>query len=146
MTTRPLVIDTRRMLPLRRRIVRLSNMSLKRLLDALGAELESQTRRRLSDEKTDPEGRPWAEWSPDYAARRPKKGGILDLDGDLIDSIAFETTTDAVTIGSNLVYALVHQEGDEDRNIPQRAYLGVDDDNLDDLGDLVMAFIVKEAA
>ena len=139
-----LVIDLRQLLPLRRRLMMLSDLRLQRLFDILGSELESQTRRRLSSEKTDPDGARWVEWSDAYEAVRPKKGGLLDLDGGLVDSIAFETSSDAITVGSNLVYALVHQEGDEEMGIPARPYLGVSDDNLEDLGQLVVDFIAQE--
>lgn len=141
-----LIIDLAGLLPAKRALDRLSRLDTQRLLEILGSEAESQTRRRLSEEKTDPTGRPWDKWSDDYGARRPAKGGILDLDGGLIDSIAFEVENDAITVGSNLVYALVHQEGWEEKNIPARPYLGVSADNLEDLGDLVIAFIAKAAA
>ena len=139
-----LVIDLRQLLPLRRRLMMLSDLRLQRLFDILGSELESQTRRRLSSEKTDPDGARWVEWSDAYEAVRPKKGGLRDLDGGRVDSIAFETSSDAITVGSNLVYALVHQEGDEEMGIPARPYLGVSDDNLEDLGQLVVDFIAQE--
>lgn len=139
-----LIIDLRQLLPLRRRLTLLSNLRLQRLFDVLGGELDNQTRRRISSEKTDPDGEPWIEWSEAYAAVRPQKGGLLDLDGGLVDSIAYETSSDAITVGSNLVYALVHQEGWEKKNIPARPYLGVSDENLADLGQLVIDFIAQE--
>ena len=139
-----LIIDLRQLLPLRRRLMLLSNLRLQRLFDVLGGELENQTRRRISTEKTDPDGEPWDEWSEAYAAVRPQKGGLLDLDGGLVDSIAYETSSDAITVGSNLVYALVHQDGWKKKNIPARPYLGVSDENLADLGQLVIDFIAQE--
>lgn len=139
-----LVIDLRQLLPLRRRLMMLSQLRLQRLFDILGSEMESQTRRRLSSEKTDPDGERWHEWSEAYTAVRPRKGGLLDLDGGLVDSIAYETSSDAITVGSSLIYALVHQDGDEEMGIPARPYLGVSDDNLDDLGQLVIDFIAQE--
>lgn len=139
-----LIIDLRQLLPLRRRLMLLSHLRLQRLFDVLGGELENQTRRRISTEKTDPDGEKWIEWSEAYAAVRPQKGGLLDLDGGLVDSIAYETSSDAVTVGSNLVYALVHQEGWDKKNIPARPYLGVSDENLADLGQLVIDFIAQE--
>lgn len=140
-----LIIDLRQLLPLRRRLMLLSDLRLERLFDILGSEIEGQTRRRLTSEKTDPAGESWHEWTEAYAAVRPKRGGLLDLDGGLVDSIAYETSSDAITVGSNLVYALVHQDGDEDLGIPARPYLGVSDENLADLGQLVIDFIAREA-
>lgn len=141
-----LIVDLAGLLPAKRALDRLSRLDTRRLLEILGSEAESQTRRRLSDEKTDPTGQPWDDWSDAYADRRPPKGGILDLDGSLIDSIAFEVEGDAFIIGSNLVYALVHQKGWEEMNIPARPYLGVSDENLEDLGELVIDFIERSAA
>lgn len=141
-----LIIDLAGLLPAKRALDRLSRLDTQRLLEILGSEAESQTRRRLSEEKTDPDGQPWKPWSKAYEARRPAKGGILDLDGELIDSIAYEVQDDAITLGSNLVYALVHQEGWKAKNIPARPYLGVSDENLEDLGELVIDFIARTAA
>lgn len=138
-------IDLRKLAPVRRRLAALSHMRLGQLYEALGSEVEAQTRRRLSEEKTDPDGEPWDDWSEAYAASRKSSGGILDLNGALIDSIAYEVTGSAVVVGSNMVYALVHNEGDDDMGIPERRYLGVSDENLDDLGELVMDFIAREA-
>ena len=139
-----LVINLRGLDPFKRTLGRLSPQRLERLLDSVGAMLESQTRERLAEGKKDPEGKPWTPWSPDYAERRPPKGGLLELSGDLIDSIAFETSASTVTVGSNMVYALTHHEGDSKRGIPARPYLGVSDDDLEDIGDVVMRFIARE--
>lgn len=144
MSSVDLVINLRGLDPFKRTLGRMSPQRLERLLDSVGATLESQTRERLGDDKKDPEGKPWAPWSPDYAERRPSNGGLLELSGGLIDSIAFETSASAVTLGSNLVYALSHQMGDSDRGIPARPYLGVSDENLEDIGDVVMRFIARE--
>ncbi|MFB1078141.1 phage virion morphogenesis protein, partial [Photobacterium damselae] len=47
---------------------RLSNPNHKpQLLDALGAVVESQTRRRIADEKESPDGQAWPDWSQAYA-------------------------------------------------------------------------------
>lgn len=147
MTTRAdVVINLAGLLPARRAFDRLSRARTERLLDILGGEAESQTRRRITEEKTDAAGEKWEEWSDDYAARRPAKGGLLDLDGDLADSITYIVGDDVVEVGSNLVYAHRHQVGDEgeDGGIPARPYLGVSEENLRDFGDLVMRFLEKE--
>lgn len=140
------------LLPARRTLDRLSRMRTERLLDILGGELESQTRRRLSEEKTAPDGSAWAPWSDAYAARVKSSASLLEVEGNLIDSIAFEVGTDAVTVGSNLVYAATHQSGTVYGPLlkgrgrtPARPFLGVSDENLADLGELVMDFIAEEA-
>lgn len=141
-----LVFNLAGLLPARRALDRLSQLRTERLLDLLGSELESQTRRRLTEEKTAPDGSEWDEWSESYAARRPAKGGLLELEGNLVDSITYQVGHDAVTVGSNLIYAARQQDGDEgDSGIPARPYLGVSADNLEDLGELVVKFLASEA-
>lgn len=141
-------VDLSRLAPLRRRLERLSHLRVQELLDVLGSEVESQTRRRLSEEKTSPAGEAWDEWSEDYAARRPNKGGLLELSGDLLDSITYEVSSDAVTVGSNLIYAGTHQDGRENAgggmDIPARPYLGISDQNGEDLVELTIAFLARE--
>ena len=141
-----LVLDLTGLLGATRQLDRMADSNREKLFDVVGASLESQSRERLIETKTDPEGERWDDWSEAYSARRPAKGGILDLNGDLIDSIAFETTQDAIIVGSNLVYALTHQDGDEDRKIPRRSYLGVSAQNLDDICDLTVRFFVEATA
>lgn len=83
----------------------------KDLLHALGAVVESQTRRRISDEKESPSGQSWDDWSPDYAKTRHGNQSLLQGQGDLLDSIQFVVERDKVRIGSPLPYARAHQEG-----------------------------------
>lgn len=106
------------------------------LLDALGAEIETQTRRRIREEKTGSDGEEWAPWSERYAARREGRGGSLLLrDGHLDDSIQHFVRhgSDEVVVGSTMVYAATHQFGDPDRGIPARPFLGFSPANEDDL-------------
>lgn len=81
------------------------------LLDALGGIVESQTKRRIQDEKSSPNGKPWAEWSSAYAKTRHGNQSPLQGDGDLLDSIQFVVEKNQVRIGSPLAYAAVHQDG-----------------------------------
>lgn len=107
---------------------RLARAPLGDLLALLGGDLEASTRQRIAVEKTAPDGSAWPPWSAAYAARRPAKGGLLELDGQLIDSIEWELEgLAAVSVGSRMIYALVHQLGDDRRNIPERPYLGLSD-------------------
>lgn len=118
---------------------RLANADLRPLLDALGSEVETQTRRRISEEKTAPDGAPWAPWSDAYAATRHGGQSLLQSEGHLLDSMHYQVIGgDVVEVGSNLVYAAIHQFGGEEvgRNIPARPYLGLSDENIDDLAAL----------
>lgn len=101
------------------------------LLRALAAEGESQTRRRLEVEKRGPDGTPWPEWSPGYAATRHGGQSLLDARGDLIRSLTAFADRQSAGWGTNLVYAATHQFGRD--AIPARPFLGVSDENFQDL-------------
>ncbi|QJT15261.1 phage virion morphogenesis protein [Aeromonas sp. 2692-1] len=81
------------------------------LLESIGAVVESQTRRRISDEKTAPDGTPWEPWSTDYAKTRHGNQSLLQGDGDLLDSIEYQVQRNSVRVGSALAYSGVHQDG-----------------------------------
>lgn len=81
------------------------------LLDTIGAVAESQTRRRISDEKTSPDGTPWAPWSAAYEKTRHGNQSLLQGEGGLLDSIEYQVQRSKVRIGSALAYAGVHQDG-----------------------------------
>lgn len=124
---------------LQERIARLGNVDRQDLLEQLAGVAESQTRRRISDEQETPDGEPWQAWSANYAATRHGGQALLQGDGDLVDSITSEIEGDEALIGSNLVYAAIHQFGGTPdmapgpAGIPARAYLGFSRDNLDEI-------------
>ena len=105
------------------------------LLESLGAEVESQTRRRISEEKASPEGAAWKPWTEAYAATRRGGHSLLEGEGELLDSIQFLPEGDRVEIGTNLIYGAIHQFGGAEVgiNIPARPYLGISSANEDDL-------------
>ena len=101
------------------------------LLEALGAELESQTRRRIGDGGPAPDGTGWQEWSDRYAKTRHANQGKLFGEGSLLDSIQFAVDGNLVEVGSNLIYAAIHQFGGTGdmapgpAAVPAREWLGV---------------------
>lgn len=112
------------------------------LLEAVGGVVESQTRRRLGEDKEGPDGEAWPEWSERYAKTRRQGHKLLENEGDLLDSIHYVVGTDAVEIGSGLVYAAIQHFGGEEAGqpaLPARPFLGVGTDDavelLDVLGD-----------
>ena len=120
---------------------KLENPDLKPLMDMLGAEGESQTRRRISEEKTSPAGEPWVAWSADYAETRHAGHSLLQGEGSLLDSQQYQVTADdAVEWGSNLIYAAIQHFGGEevDINIPARESLGLSAENREDMYELVV--------
>ncbi|OHY55957.1 phage virion morphogenesis protein, partial [Enterobacter roggenkampii] len=65
------------------------------------------------------QGRPaWMGWSPAYARQR-RGGKILQKSGRLAASITQYSTNDEATVGTNVKYARIHQEGGE-ISIPAR--------------------------
>ena len=114
------------------------------LMRQMGAAVESQTRRRIQDEKEAPDGTPWVPWSEEYAATRHGNQSLLINQGHLLNSIrAGLVTDDAVVIGTHLDYGAFHQFGvpfhvsRELGGIPARPFLDVEfehDANRQELG------------
>jgi phage virion morphogenesis protein len=121
---------------LARRLLALSHAEFDEVLDIVGGLVESQVRRRIQDEKTDPEGGRWAPWSESYERTRHGNQSLLQNEGDLLDSIQYLIRGDELEVGSNLVYAATHQFGDRRLafgrtpvTIPARPYLGLSNEN-----------------
>ncbi len=119
------------------------------MFEILGSEVESQTKRRISDEKSYPaSGLPWLPWSPAYAETRHAGRSLLQNEGPLLESIQHVAGSDAVETGSNLVYAAIHQFGGAavgKPGLPAREYLGLSPENISDLDDLLSQFFTDIA-
>lgn len=137
------------------RIARLSSLNRALMLEAMGATVESQTRRRITSEKTAPDGAAW----------KPNRSGtsILLRSGHLLASIHYRTGGSEVRVGSGIVYAAIHQLGGTIRpvnapklvfqgssgglvfanqvTIPARPYLGVSADNRVELERVLLTAI-----
>jgi len=132
------------------------------LLESVGALVESQTRRRIQEEKEGPMGQAWPEWNELYALDRHGNQSLLEGSGALVDSIQSLVTGDQVEVGTNLIYAGVHQDGAtikpvkakklrfqmggesfavDSVTIPARPFVGVSSDNLDELKELLNDWI-----
>lgn len=128
---------------LAKRLERLRHLDTRGLMDEVGAAVESQTRRRISDEKESPEGGPWQVWSERYQRTRKGDKSLLMDSGDLHDLLTHNPLGgDAVEVGSDRIYAAIHQFGGQagrrgSATIPARPYLGLSEGNLDDLARLV---------
>lgn len=105
-------IDISELAPLRDAIESLSELQMERLMDIVGAEAETQTKRRIASEKRAPDGSAWASWSQGYAAMRHGGQSLLQGEGHLLESITHNVLgPNAVEVGSNLAYARLHNEG-----------------------------------
>lgn len=117
------------------------------LFDAIGMALVDSTQNRFETE-TDPTGSPW----PDSLRKTLMGGRTLTDTGTLVQSITYEATDGSVAVGTNLIYAAIHQLGGtikaktskglrfrgpgngdwvnkSEVTIPQRAFLGLDADD-----------------
>ncbi|MGX1100251.1 phage virion morphogenesis protein [Amorphus sp. MBR-141] len=76
------------------------------MMEDIAALGESQTRRRITDEKTAPDGTPWP---PNW-----KGSSILHETGrNLLDSVASSASSDVAEWGASWEFAHVHQDGME---------------------------------
>lgn len=112
-------------------------------MDEIGSYLEDRTLERFERGEA-PDGTPWL---PSQRALDENGKTLIDK-GLLMASINYEARPDAVTVGSNVIYAAIHQFGGETgRNravdMPARPYLGVNDADLDEI-ELIVADYVSD--
>jgi len=135
-----------------------------RLLQSIGAEMETQTRGRFDTQRS-PEGDSWqalAQKTRDYYAEKgPGHRSPLVGSGTLRDSVTHEVEGGAwsALVGATMEYAAVHQFGATIRprtaralavpgfgmlrkaTIPARPYLGVSDGDAREIASLAAAFV-----
>lgn len=116
----------------RRVLNKVAWLDIEKLLDDVGAVIESQVRRRIIEQEGPPEGGDWKEYDPQYREWKSAQGklvgkgkGFLLLEGHLEDSIQRVVRGGAVEIGSNLQYAGPNQA--------TRPFLGLSDENQDEV-------------
>lgn len=146
-------VDQRGVLELQHRLHALGTSDYSPLLEGIGGIVESQTRRRLQEEKTSPDGRQWKPWSEKYAGKKhgPKghephpgqltsAGGhtLLSLFGHLNDSLQHLVTFNEVEVGSNLKYARRQNEA--------RPFLGIGSNNESELLGIVEDYLAEKLA
>lgn len=101
------------------------------LLEDVGGELETSTVMRF-ESNIAPDGTPW---TPSQRALDTGSPTLVDSTR-LRDSIHYEVFDDALELGSNVVYAAIHQAGGEIEfsmghtvEMPERAFLGLSDND-----------------
>lgn len=131
----------------------LSNFNFSSLNKDIGEELVTQTMDRF-DEQKDPDGESWP-----VSIRVSQSGGeTLSDTGDLKGSIHATADSESVAVGTNKIYAAIHQFGGPiraknakylkfniggkwssktDVEIPKRSYLGVSDDDLEAINEII---------
>lgn len=120
-------------------LMRLTDDELALIAYEIGALIKDQTKLRIADEKTAPDGSPWPAWSEAYAETRKPHHSLLVDQGNpgLLESITNYTTGMQAVVGTNLVYGRVHQFGSEEGALPARQYLGLSADNRTAIEELV---------
>ncbi len=97
------------------------------------------------EQEFDPEtGEPWAPLDPKTIDARTKQGTwpgqILQVAGQLANSIHSEHGTDYAVVGSNMVYAPHHHFGSKPEwhfNIPARPFLGVSEEGHHEILEII---------
>lgn len=97
------------------------------------------------ERQVDPDGRAWQPLAP--ATIQARRGGGVDAkilidSARLMQSLTHHAERDRVTVGTNVVYAAIHQLGGQaGRNrattIPARPFLGLDRSDREDILDIV---------
>jgi phage virion morphogenesis protein len=94
-------------------------------LTEIGEYLIESTEQRFVDQ-IDPGGNPWKPLSPKTRKRKKRNADlILVLNQYLSSTLTYQASNDQLEFGSNLIYAATHQFGDDERNIPERPFLGI---------------------
>lgn len=112
------------------------------IYDILAGLLETQTRRRIVDTKTAPDGTAWAKWSAAYARTRGPSHSLLRDSDDMLKSIKHQHGIDfAEVFSDDIVYAGAQNYGYPPRNLPARRFLGVSETDAVELADAVADYL-----
>ncbi|MCF8491361.1 MAG: phage virion morphogenesis protein [Rhodospirillum sp.] len=119
------------------RLEALANLDIANLLDEIGGGLVTSTGHRF-ETGVGPEG---VQWEPSLRAIEQNGQTLVDR-GHLRDSVTHAVNSQSVAIGTNVVYAAIHQFGGEaGRNhatvLPARPFLGISTDDNVEIGDIV---------
>lgn len=106
----------------------------------IGNVLENSIRYRISNSKTAPDGKAWAQ------AKHAKKSGSLLVDtGGLMDGITYAASKNAVIVGSDKLYAVhLHygtQSKDGSERLPARPIFGISEQDYRDIDELLTDYI-----
>jgi phage gpG-like protein len=82
------------------------------------------------------------ECSPAYQARKPKHANeILRLNDDLRDTLNYQAEPLALYFGTPLEYGAAQQFGYEDTNLPARPYLGLSQQDAEDVTSILSGYL-----
>jgi phage virion morphogenesis protein len=130
------------------------------VMAAIGVELVGSTHMRFVTQ-TDPEGQAWHPLNPVYASEK-RNSRILTESGRLRDSVNSQASNDEVRVGTNTIYAAIHQFGGtiEPKNathlwfrmggnlikadsvtLPARPFLGISNEDETSVAEIVFDFV-----
>jgi phage virion morphogenesis protein len=130
------------------------------VMAAIGVELVGSTHMRFVTQ-TDPEGQAWHTLNTTYAEGK-RNSRILTESGRLRDSINSQPTNDEVRVGTNTIYAAIHQFGGtiEPKNathlwfrmggnlikadsvtLPARPFMGISNEDETSVAEIVFDFV-----
>jgi phage virion morphogenesis protein len=107
----------------------------------IGEHLIESHQQRFEDQQS-PDGEPWLPLKEKSKARKKKnRDKILIESGDLMGSLSYDVDSEGLLFGTNKIYGATHQFGDDDRNIPQREWLGLSNSDRDGIADILQAHL-----
>ncbi len=145
-----ITVDVSDLAHVERLVSRFTAFDATELMSGIGAMVESQTRRRITDEKTAPDGSAWP-------ANKEGTPILLKSGEHLLKSLAWTSSSDGFEAGAAWEHAHVHQEGmtitpkeaaqlsfmlggklvhAKKVTIPKRAFAGLSAENLAEIGHL----------
>lgn len=139
-----------------KRVLDLTAEDWRAMHSIIGNDLVNSTKQRFIDE-AGPTGDKWKELAPITLRNRKRKHKdgtpsinretILRARDNLFDSIHFQSTVDSTAVGSNRIYAAIHQYGGQvvvngrTITIPARPYLGLSDADKANIQDIINEYM-----
>ena len=120
---------------------RLGRLNTYSLMEAIGATVEAQTKRRIASEKTSPSGQAWAPLKSSTIAKKGSANIMVDT-GRLLGSITHIASARQVVVGTNVFYGVFHQDGTS--KMVSRAFVGLSGENENEVERVTMAFIARQ--
>ena len=117
------------------------------MMDEIGDALVTSTKLRFNKE-TGPDGVKWKASKRAESTGGYRSGKTLTDYGTLKNSIGYEATPTMVAVGSNVIYAHAHQAGSDvgrglKVKLPKRPYLGITDDDQEEIAAIIVDHITK---
>lgn len=109
----------------------------------IGEHLLESTQKRMEQE-VDPQGQAWEPLSINTIAQKSLSGQsdkILRGFGTLADTLNYQLSDNQLMFGSNLEYAASHQFGREEANTPAREFLGLSNDDENEILEILHAHL-----